>query len=72
MGPRDGVLVSKGILHIFAGLHMYDEKRLLAKNLHGGWASFFDDVVFVFLLLERKTRKSCQLIHSDVMYRALN
>jgi len=51
---------------------MYDEKSLLAKNLHGGWASFFDDAVFVFLLLERKTRKPCQLIHSDVMYRALN
>jgi hypothetical protein len=36
----------------FAGLHMYDEKHLVAKNLQGGWALFFDVVVFVFLLLE--------------------
>jgi hypothetical protein len=56
MGLRDGVLGSRGILHIFAGLHMYDEKHLVAKNFQGGWALFFDVVVFVFLLSRRKTQ----------------
>jgi hypothetical protein len=72
MGLRDGVLVSRGILHIFAGLHMYDEKHLVAKILQGGWALFFDVVVFVFLLLERKFRRLCQLVLIYATYRDLD